>query len=206
MWVYRGEVAISAYLPYAGIGTRNAGPMSIDLMRSVGLDLATRGLTLRSGSAIGSDAAFEEGCDDGNGSKEIFIPWDGYQAYPGAEQRFEKPGNGVYAGVSDEVLEIASQYHPYWHSCKQGARKLLARNTYQVLGKGKPYSAFVVCLCPLDGNGEPTGGTSQAIRIALAHNIPVFNLEIQGDLEDMYDYVDSGDAMKFMENAMVGPL
>ena len=49
----------------------------------------------------------------------------------------------------------------------------MARNTYQVLGLDlmSPVD-FVICWTPL---GRDDGGTGQAIRIANAHNIPVYN-------------------------------
>lgn len=50
----------------------------------------------------------------------------------------------------------------------------MLRNTYQVLGPDlKTHSEFVLCWTP-SGRGE--GGTGQAIRIARAYHIPVYDL------------------------------
>ena len=54
------------------------------------------------------------------------------------------------------------------------ARKFHARNCYQVLGKDlQSPSNFVLCWTP---GGAVTGGTGQALRIAIDRGIPVFNM------------------------------
>ncbi len=45
----------------------------------------------------------------------------------------------------------------------------------------KPVDA-VICWAPVDGAGNVEGGTGQAVRIARASGIPVFNLSA-GDFE-----------------------
>ena len=66
------------------------------------------------------------------------------------------------------------KYHPNWDNLSQGAKKLMARNACQVFGiTGDQPVDFIICWTP---NGEITGGTGQALRIAKDFNIPVFNL------------------------------
>ena len=52
---------------------------------------------------------------------------------------------------------------------------------YQILGMGcKSPSAMVVCWTPDGSTGittARTGGTGQALRIAFAHGVPIFNLQ-----------------------------
>lgn len=87
--------------------------------------------------------------------------------------------------VNDAALHLASQYHPYWDNCKWGARRLHARNGFQVLGMGlDDPSAFLVCYTESGAltqeerikQFKKTGGTGQAIALAEAHRVPVFNL------------------------------
>ncbi|QYW02205.1 DprA-like DNA processing chain A [Stenotrophomonas phage Philippe] len=154
---------------YAGIGSRETPQSVMEEMRHLAHHLALKGYTLRSGGADGADTAFEAGCDWGNGKKEIFIPWNGFSG-----RRLNEHGVIVYQDPTAE--KIASQFHPNWRACKQGARVLHARNVAQILGAdiGKdPQTDFVVCWTK---NASGAGGTGQAIRIAQHYNIPVFDL------------------------------
>lgn len=161
-------------LCYAGVGSRTTPEHALNSMRMNAFDLANQGWTLRSGAADGADTAYEQGCDIvPSGSKEIFIPWDNYQTAAGVRRAGEPD---VYVGVSEAAMQLAAKHHPAWSACSQGAKKLLARDGYQVLGHSldKP-SKFVLCWCPVK-SGVPQGGTAQAIRVAEAHGIPVFNM------------------------------
>src|SRR5690606_25414882 len=108
---------------YAGIGPRNASPQSLKRCTRFATLLAKNGIMLRSGGADGLDRAFEEGCDLGGGSKEIFLPWKGFN---GNTSELYTP--------SEEAYEIAAKYHPRWGSLKEIVRKLMARNSHQILG------------------------------------------------------------------------
>ena len=77
-------------------------------------------------------------------------------------------------------MKLASEFHPAWDYLSYGARKLHARNGYQVLGEDlKTPVDFVICWTP---GGKEQGGTAQAIRIAKFNSIKVFNLAIEDDL------------------------
>jgi predicted Rossmann fold nucleotide-binding protein DprA/Smf involved in DNA uptake len=65
-------------LYYSGIGSRRTPENIQELMVKLGHYLAGRGWVLRSGGAEGADTAFEKGCDQVHGRKEIFLPWKGY--------------------------------------------------------------------------------------------------------------------------------
>ncbi len=74
------------------------------------------------------------------------------------------------------------------------AKKFHARNVQQVLGKNLDTpTKFVVCWTP-DGaeqrTSNKTGGTGQAIRVAISNNIPVFNLYNEGRLEELKSSLD----------------
>lgn len=131
---------------------------------------------LRSGGANGADLAFEQGVDRAYGAKEICLPWRG----------FNNSDSDLI--VSDrKAFEIAERYHPYWFHLKEGAKKLQARNSHQVLGKDlNTPSSFVICWTK---NGKGQGGTGQAIRIAKAYDIPVYDAGSYDDMKRFYDDV-----------------
>lgn len=148
---------------YTGIGARETPTEVLELFTKIGKFLASRNITLRSGHAKGSDQAFENGCDIINGDKEIYLPW----------YRFEGSNSSLI--VQDGLaFDIAEKHHPYWHNLSQGARKLQARNSHQVLGKDlNTPSDFVICWTK---NGKSGGGTGQALRIAKEYNVPIFDV------------------------------
>jgi len=148
---------------YAGIGSRQTPEEVLELFNNIAVYLAIQGFILRSGGANGADSAFEMGCDNKQGEKEIYIPWKNFN---------NSPSEFVVNNPDAEAL--ARKYHPYFDRLKPGAKKLMARNSCQVLGSNLDTpSDFVICWTP-EGKGE--GGTGQAIRIAKDYNIPVFDV------------------------------
>lgn len=147
---------------YAGIGSRITPPSVLARMRDLAGALEARGFVLRSGGARGADTHFEVGVHDRN-NVEIYLPWPGFRGHWSPR-----------CYVTAEALALAARFHPNWSACSREAKLLHARNGYQVLGPdlASP-SKFVACWT---ADGEASGGTGQAIRIANAHNIPVFNL------------------------------
>jgi hypothetical protein len=149
---------------YAGIGSRETPFEIINLMRLIGQFYARNGWLLRSGGARGADDAFEQGCDERRGPKEIFTPRMS-DSNPAWEQ-------------------CASAFHPAWERCNPYARKLHARNMPIVLGCRLDQPAACV-VCWTKGGGA-TGGTGQALRAAAHYGVPVFNL-FNHDLRDWYE-------------------
>lgn len=163
---------------YAGIGSRETSKEILEHFEYIAGVLANKGFTLRSGGAKGADSAFENGCDKAKGLKEIFLPWRG----------FENSISQLY-NISEEAMKIAATYHPYWYNLSQGAQKLQARNSYQVLGYNlNTYSDFIICWTK---GGKGSGGTGQAIRIAKAYNVPVFDFGGNGTGEKLHEFVES---------------
>ena len=155
-------------LYYTGIGSRKTPKDILSLITKISLYLSKKGYILRSGGAEGADKAFEEGVL--GELKEIYLPWPNFNN-----------NEAIFTPISQEALKMAEKFHPYWINLKEGAKKLQARNCYQVLGKdlNKP-SSFVICWTP---GGKETGGTAQALRIAKEHNIKIFNLGNNKDLQ-----------------------
>lgn len=166
---------------YSGVGSRQTPPLVIAQMKGVGKMFASFGWCLRSGGAAGADAAFECGCDMARGRKEIYLPWKMFNYH--LSERYN---------VSTSALEYASKIHPVWNKLTDAAKKLHARNIYQVLGEDliEP-SLFLVCWTP-DGcerkedRTRDTGGTGTAISIASERGIPVYNLANRGRMEKMW--------------------
>lgn len=153
---------MNTHLVYAGIGSRKTPLPVLDKFGRIGRTLAERGWILRSGGAEGADEAFESGCDAAGGQKEIYLPWPGFRSHPsGLTPNYRR------------AFDIAPIFHPAWSTLSPAAKKLMARNSYQVLGANLDRLAlFIVCWTP---SGRGKGGTGQAIRIARAYDIPVYD-------------------------------
>lgn len=152
---------------YAGIGSRSSPADVLDLMGQIATKLGCMGWRLRSGGASGADSAFERRAF----GADIFLPWPG----------FNDRRDGALNSPSPRAFEIAAWFHPGWAHLGRGSQALHARNVHQVLGADcKSPAAFVLCWTP-DGAVEKTtsktGGTGQAIRIANAYGVRVWNLQ-----------------------------
>jgi len=108
---------------YTGIGSRETPRDIQKLFAKVATYLSEMQFILRSGGAQGADKAFEIGCNIVTGQKEIYLPWKGFGG-----------SDSNLIVKDDKAFDIAEKFHPYWHNLSQGARKLQARNSHQVLG------------------------------------------------------------------------
>lgn len=159
-------MADMAIKQFTGIGSRESPSGILALMTRIAEHLCSRGYILRSGGADGADEAFQNGCDNVNGSKEIYIPWRG----------FNNSASQLYT-ISEDAFLLASTIHPAWDKLSQGAKKLHARNVYQVLGPN--LSDPVDLLICWTKNGKDIGGTRTAIVLARQYNIRIINLAIE---------------------------
>lgn len=175
MWVLsvRSIIFTHSYR-YAGIGSRTAPPETLRLMARLAHRLEQHGYTLLSGGAPGADQAYESGVEDPRHA-EIYVPWRGFQGRSPCFSHTEQP--------SDEAFQVAALLHPAWGALSPAARKLMARNSHQVLGATlRAPVDFVVCWTP-DGcesaaeRSRRTGGTGQVIALADRFGIPVLNLQ-----------------------------
>lgn len=178
---------------YTGIGSRETPPEVLRQMKVWAKVLAEMGYTLRSGGADGADTAFEQGCDISKGSKEIYLPWKGFNQ--NKSSLFE---------ITDNALTLAKQvYGPRWITLKHSVRRLHTRNLYQVLGPtlDNP-SSFIICWTQ-DGcvnattRTRETGGTGQAIACATMfptlYDIPVFNLKNTDAHDKLMEYLNTNE-------------
>lgn len=141
---------------YAGIGSRETPPEILQTMKDIGYEFARKGWCLCSGHAAGADLAFEKGALQAGGLMNIWL------------------ADHVDWSKSKDALELAEQFHPAWDRCGDYAKKLHARNGFIVLSADLNTPVEFVVAWTKDGYA--TGGTGQALRIADAYKIPVFNL------------------------------
>jgi hypothetical protein len=141
-------------------------------MTDIALRMEERGAHLRTGGAGGADKAFAKGTTSPFG-RTIYIPWRGFNYIIEAD-------DVVICDRLDnwrEALAIAQNHHPAWSRCSKGARALLARNTYQVLGDDlRSPSDYVIGYTP---HGRGAGGTGQAYRVAKSFGVPVLDLGLE---------------------------
>lgn len=168
---------------YAGIGSRETPKEIIKIMIQIAESLGKKGVILRSGAAEGADTAFEVGCDNVNGRKEIYLPWRGFG-----------DSKSTLIVKDPKAFELVEKYHPGYSRLSQGALKLQARNSHQVLGLDlNTPSDFIICYTP---KGKGSGGTGQALRIAKDYSIPVFDCGLyEDDLNSL-----KKEYLKFIEN------
>lgn len=164
---------------YAGIGSRETPTDVCTEMRAIAERLRVVGYVLRSGGADGADTAFERGA---SGTARIYLPWRGFNGRP-----------GTVVGEVPELARIAARYHPVWDRLTRGAKALHTRNVAQVLGLAPEASrsAFVVCWTP---RGSGSGGTGQALRIATAHQVPIYDLADAQRRCDFYAFLGLAEA------------
>ena len=161
---------MTKYKSYTGIGARDTSESVLKLFTSVATYLAKNYYTLRSGGAIGADSAFERGCNKIIGKKEIYLPWRGFSN-----------SDSSFIVSQNEAYKIAEKYHPAWNRLSPVVKKLMARNSHQILGLDlKTPTDFVICFTK---GGAVVGGTAQALRIAMDYNIPVFNAGLYKSIE-----------------------
>jgi len=151
---------------FAGIGSRETPPGIEPMIEETCKILSKFGYILRSGGAPGADSMFEKYF---TGDKEIYLPW----------KNFNNNSSELYIGsipydLIEESTTLAKKYHPNWSQLSDGAKKMMIRNSFQVLGYdlNTPVE-FVVCWTV---GGKIQGGTGQALRMSKDLNIPIFNL------------------------------
>ena len=158
-------------LVWAGIGSRGTRREPVPQskfadMTELARRMAQAGWHLSSGGADGSDTAFANGTPVDQ--RTIWLPWPGYNDLSGPDCH-PIPRNRL-----QQSLELAERIHPGWDRCSAGARKLHARNGLILLGRDldRPVDAVVA----YTKGGKLQGGTAQGLRLAMEHNIPIFNL------------------------------
>lgn len=175
---------------FAGVGARLAHPKITKVQATFGFVMCLKGIINKSGRAYGSDYAFETGTRLGwrflssiygwpdtptSACQQIMLPWNGFN---GAQH---KPDMGYFCELTEECFEIARWFHPDWESLKPGEKKLMARNTQEVLGRTlREPVRFLVAYT--DG-AQVVGGTGLALKLAQHYGINIHNLGDESVLE-----------------------
>jgi len=164
---------------YSGIGSRKTPINIMKFMTEIAQFMDSQKYVLRSGGAEGADKAFEKGVTH-LWRKSIFLPWEGFN---GNDSKNYK--------VSKGAMDLAEKFHSSWKYLSNTTKLLIARNGYQILGKqlNDPVK-LVICYTY---NGKDSGGTGQAIRIAQYHNIPIFNLYYEKDIQKILSWIKNGE-------------
>lgn len=171
---------------YTGVGSRSTPEHIGEMISDIAFKLANEGWTLRSGGAGGADSYFEHGAkQSGTGLYDIYIPWSGFSD-------LQRSKNHLVLGdykTAKEAEDIASEVHPAWDKCSNGAKKLHSRNVFQVLGSGL-YTPSKMLIA----YAEPTktgvkGGTNTAWMLAKMHDIPCFNLYTEEDFNRVQNWL-----------------
>jgi hypothetical protein len=159
---------------YTGIGSRRTPSDVCDVIHEVASKLARGDWVCRTGGADGADMAFSEGVlyglDGGYQGLDVYLPWPDFNGWSDRD-------HGVMRSEPQaEAFEIAARHHPVWDRLGPADRALHARNVHEVLGydvmQPDP-SKFLICWTP---GASGAGGTGQALRIAIAYQVPIFDL------------------------------
>ena len=132
------------------------------------------GAWFRSGHADGADYAFEKGAGD---KCIVYLPWDSFNC------QLPILGRGMALNIVDEdALRIVEEHEPYAARCSNGVKLLKCRNVFQVMGRDMcKMSDLLVCWTP---NGDASGGTGLAIKLARSNNIPVIDVGSYNDVTE----------------------
>jgi hypothetical protein len=137
--------------------------------------LAFAGAILRTGGADGADAAFLSGTIvAGMGDKvELYLPWREFNRHRSCRAGLYRPTSTAY--------DLAAKHHPAWDKLGGAPRALHARNVHAVLGADCASPSDLLICWTQDGSlgrtSRRTGGTGQAIRVAVAHRVSIWNLQ-----------------------------
>lgn len=172
---------------YTGIGSRETPKAILDIMEDLANWCSEKGCILRSGGADGADTAFETGCNNWGGDKEIYIPWGNFNDRSVSEEGIFVRGNDVNS------REIASTIHPVFYSLGRGAQALHARNVNQVLGRDSSNpdpSSFLIYFAPRTKNGNIKGGTATAVKLAERFGVDCWNMFDNHKIEDIKSWIE----------------
>jgi hypothetical protein len=163
-------------LTYSGVGPRLTPTPILVKMSYIAKRLEHQLFILYTGGADGADTAFLAGTQ----FFKVFLP-----------SRIHGVRTANRQDVFDcttldnwsEALLTIDKYHPAPQCLGPFARKLMARNSYCVLGEDLQSPVdFVLTWTP---NCALVGGTAQGLRIAMDYNIPIFNLADERVLADV---------------------
>ena len=160
---------------YAGIGSRETPTEILSMMHDCAMLLAHDGYICSTGACVGADQAFATGANAANGNIYLHLPWHSYEKQWIDSLSIRNLKLFVLKKSDREAHNSVAMYHPNYESLlknnKFGVIALHARN-YNILFLPQQVD-FIICWTKW---GKISGGTGQAIRIAIDNHIKVFNL------------------------------
>lgn len=160
------EGPVELYLPFVATGPRDAPASALSKMISFIEELETLGYTLRNGGRDGAEDLFEKSVK----RKEIHLPWKGF---------LDKDSKFTF--TTDAARILASRFHPSYDNLKPVIQTFLATDVRMVMGKDLRSPALFLMVWSEDGaetlieKTARTGNAGQAISVACALKIPIFN-------------------------------
>ncbi|MGR5159268.1 hypothetical protein [Vibrio owensii] len=168
------------------------------LLAEIGFLMCMSNYRVLSGSAAGSDTAFEVGAMLAASKLQLplrevfnsFLPW------PTFNYRQTSRESAYLCLDNPRSHIIASKFHPNYDQLKRGPKSMMRRNTHQILDVDLEHPVDRIICYTKDGvyNGNKTtnftGGTGQSIRLAEAYDIPVINIGNKAHLSYMLEKVD----------------
>lgn len=176
------EGPVELYLPYTISGNREIPPQILNLLVEFVKDLDQRGYTMRTAGREGPEDTFEKAAT----RKEIHLPWRGF---------LDKESKFSFAPEAARVL--AAKFHPSFDGLSRGVQTFLATDVRVVMGKDLKAPALFLITWSEDGAETPqektsrTGNAGQAIAVANALKIPVFNFGKAGTEARLRQYLGS---------------
>lgn len=188
---------------YSGVGSRETPLYILYMMSELAMIFEKKGYVLRSGCALGADAAFEDVLTNPSQNAEIYVPNMGFPIKMGTffknhyiipEKKFGTGFNGLY----NQATRLIHRHdiHKAWQNCPAYVMKLHNRNMFQVLGIDlKTKSLFNVCYTSggevkYEDTNIHTGGTGTAINASDIFNVPVFNLSVDDHYKRLSLFID----------------
>lgn len=179
---------------YACIGSRKTPANIIKLTIRFTNILAELGYAMYSGGCpegmdkAGQYGAYAHGSSD-KSKNRIYSSWEGMSGIK------HNPEFGAYVPQDhfdnyEQAQALGLKARGSWEGLGRGGIAHHSRNPYQVLGDDLQSPVdFVLTWAPYARKGAPyvTGGTATAVKIAVEHNIPIYNL-IDPELEDRIEY------------------
>ena len=168
------------YLPYAATGNKDMPESFKPMIQRIGRNLQEAGLILRTGGMEGLEDVIEKSAT----KLEVHLP---FKDFDGKQSKF------TY--TSDFVKGIAKMFHTSFDTLKPVVQTFLAKNVRLVLGKDGKSPALFLVVWTEDGAETTaektfkTGNSGNAIEIANAIKIPVFNLARPDAEQRIYEFV-----------------
>lgn len=186
-FTFRGKVIKSV----TGIGSRKASRGDLRFLYTLGRFCAINNIEGWTGSAPGSDMAFETGyLSIGKEGFHSLLPDDGFSARRADGKNYFVPDDFMF----DMAFVILKDLGVVWlDRLDPYVKKLYGRNVYQILRLDMRPVDLVVYTAPTTKKGKPKGGTAIAVMVAEALGIPTINLAIPEQRQELKEALISTD-------------